>query len=671
MLRLFFIFKGSFSLKLMFTDRHHKLIILITVLSMSAPANCAAQRTLHEDSLLREAPIVFKKDHTKGFQLAQNALLLSRRHRDVFAEIKADNILGELYWESGSPDSADFYASNGLIRGQRAGIDSLAGDSWMIMGIADQSRGNYLSAAQRYGHAIGVYRKRQKLQSLAAALRNLGICQKALGRYQEAITNYFKAADLFAARGDQRDLAAAYNSIALCMVSEQDFKQAIMYDRHALAIREKLADSGAIAQSLNNIGFAYLSAKQPDSALFYLSRCLSMRRREKDSSLLILTLQNMGDALADEGRLYDAEKYISRSIKIAGYFHQDEDAAKGALDLAGLYVRQQRPHMALKDAEVAEKQAAKMHTPEALANAYAIESGAYVELKNYRSALEKLKKKNQISDSLFDITKNHIVQELAVKYQTAQRVRDLAALQRQSDLQTQVLAHQKFLITALITAGVLLALLLAAVHRNYQVKKLAAQRIQTLLRDLHHRVKNNLQILSALFSIQADEIHDEKTRLAIMDNETRLACMNMVHSELFLREGDTRIQMKDYLSNLLHYAHGVFGNREIALVSEISAVELDADKAVAIGLVVNEVATNAFKYAANKPGVTFVTRLTLSGLRQIILELEDNGPGMTSVQATDENSFGLKLIHIISKQLGATLTMTIENGTSYRFIIPM
>jgi len=651
----------------MILNRYYRLSL--TACWVFAALNCYGQIGNSSQRLIRKASEVFPRDHKQGILFAKQAALYAEAHSEFPGEIKAENILGEFFWEIGQPDSAAFYASNAIRKGQKTGIDSLAGDSWMILGMADHSKENFGKAAEEYQNALSAYQKRQKLQSVAIALRNLGICQKELGQYREAITNYFKAANMFASQGDHTDLAAAYNSIGLCLVSLKDFRQAVRYDLMALEIRGKLADSSSVAQSLNNTGFAYLLAKRPDSAIFYLSRCLKIRAHEKDSSLLILPLQNMGDAMADKGRIAEAQKYIRRSIAIAVSYNRNNDAAKGELDIAEIDLVEGQPQMALNNIVFAEKNAANTHSPEMLLKVYDLKYRAFLQMKNYRSALGELNKKNKVSDSLFTAVKNRTIQELSVKYQTAQRQRDLAALRAQNGLQHLLLTRQKSFIIALIAAGAFLLLLLAALYRNYWVKQAAAERIQLLLRDLHHRVKNNLQILSGIFSIQAEEVRDEKMRRAMMDNELRIVCMNMIHSELFLHEGNPRIQMKDYLERLLTYTQGVFLNEKVAVQSDISPMELDADKAIAIGLLVNELATNAFKYAGDK--ITFTARLQLDSAKDVLLELSDNGAGINVEAVGNENSFGLKLVRIITAQLGATLTITSDNGTDYRFVIPL
>ncbi|SDD78088.1 Two-component sensor histidine kinase, contains HisKA and HATPase domains [Mucilaginibacter pineti] len=305
-------------------------------------------------------------------------------------------------------------------------------------------------------------------------------------------------------------------------------------------------------------------------------------------------------------------------------------------------------------------------------NAYAVKFSIFTQINDYKNALLYDNKKGALKDSLFSIEKSRAISELEIKYQTTQKENNIAALNRQNTLQNKIVKQQKLSIIVLIIAAVLLFMFFVIAYNSFRIKNKANQRIQTLMKDLHHRVKNNLQILSGLFTMQIESLSDEQSKAALRENETRLTSMNLIHHKLYHDHSTTQIEMEEYLTKLLHHVKASFGGdkaKNVELKIEISPLMLEADKAVAIGLIVNELATNAFKYAFDdKPGEIYLG-IQKSGKSKILLSLYDNGKGIPHVHKKDEVSFGLKLVNLMTRQLGAQMNVSSGNGTSYKFEI--
>jgi two-component sensor histidine kinase len=553
-------------------------------------------------------------------------------------------------------------------------IDSLKGDCWLIFGAVDQRRGEYKLGIQKYLNAILFYQKQNKILHIAIANLDIGICKQQLSLFNDAINFYLQAGYNFEKLNDHGNLANTYNSIALCFISLGNYPKAIAYNRKALSIRRILKDSISIAQSLNNIGFAFKEFNQPDSAIYYLNKCLVMRGQPKDSSILVLNLQNLGSTLKLKGEYSSAERYILRSLRIAAKYHMPEELADGNLDLAELYLATNRYKDALAAAKITEATARTLKLPELLMKAYAAEYLIEERLKDYKSALYYSAKQAEIKDSLFSVAKDRTFNELEIKYQAAQKEKDIKALNVQNTLQGRVVGQQRLFIVVLIPVSVLLLVLFIVAYRNYLQKTKATKKIQLLNAELNHRVKNNLQILSGLFTMQIDNLADEKTRDALRENETRLASMNLIHNKLYLDHSTTQIEMRDYLTKLLYHIKESFGGdktRTIKLKLDLDNLNVEADKAVAIGLIVNELATNAFKYAFDDDGGEISLTLKQSGKTKILLTLSDNGKGLPAENKDKPPSFGLRLVNLLTRQLHTTMSVKSGQGTSYQMEIAL
>jgi two-component sensor histidine kinase len=192
-----------------------------------------------------------------------------------------------------------------------------------------------------------------------------------------------------------------------------------------------------------------------------------------------------------------------------------------------------------------------------------------------------------------------------------------------------------------------------------------AQR-DTLLKEIHHRVKNNLQVTSSLIDMQAKQFEDEAVRVAFKRTQQRLYAIGMVHDVLYGEQGVSIVDMRDYLTRLCNEvarANGT-GERKIGMNLDIAPLTLPADQATSLGLCVSEVLVNAFKHAFPQTGGGQIgVRLSEAGGRVELL-IHDNGHGMEPAEGG--KSLGMRLIRAFAAQLGGAFTFESENGTVFR-----
>ena len=193
-----------------------------------------------------------------------------------------------------------------------------------------------------------------------------------------------------------------------------------------------------------------------------------------------------------------------------------------------------------------------------------------------------------------------------------------------------------------------------------------------LLKEVHHRVKNNLQTVSSLLSLQSRSIADKKIKGIIRSSQHRVVSMSMVHEMLYKRDDYTsKIEFKPYVEELCEYLiRSVKGNNHnIATKLNIGDYKLSIDTVIPLGLIINETITNALKYGI--PGETegeIEINLSKKGVNTYEMYLGDNGIGYPEeVSPKTSKSLGLKLIHNLSRQLRGTIFRDMEKkGTYYQ-----
>jgi len=625
------------------------------------------------DTILSRAESAYTKDPKKAIDLGRQAYYFYSKNE---LPVKAAKTLYALsYFCLGTKDleQAHGYAQNGLKIAAENHVDSLAGDLLMLDGAISHYQNDYRRAIKYYRAAIPYYRVNKLEKRIGNTEVDIGICEMKLSDFETANIDLFRSSAIFQRLKDTADLASAYNSLGACFTELSSYQKAVSYYRLAYNLRLKLKDNNMIAQSLNNLGFAFTKTGQPDSAIRYLSGCLAMRSHEKDTSILVLTLQNLGSAWKVKGELDKALKFNFRALSIAKNYHMNEDMANGFLIVAGMDIIQKKFTEA--DAMIRKSQQASkgLNILSLLADTYAVQAELFKSKGDYKLALNYSDKKDKIKDSLFTLAKEKAVNELEIKYQTDQKEKDIVTLHLRGALEDKILNEQRLFIVVLIVAALLLMLLLVISYKSFKLKNRDNLRIQTLMKELHHRVKNNLQILSSLFAMQIDELNDEKTKNTLRENESRLLSMNFIHSKLYQDNSTSKIGMKDYLTRLLYHVKDSFGGdgkRIIDLNINIPDLDLEADQAVAVGLIVNELATNAFKYAFNENDGKIHLELNKSK-QKLTLIVNDNGKGFSNETFATTRSFGLKLVNLMVRQLGATITLKNENGSKIYYRNPL
>ena len=208
-------------------------------------------------------------------------------------------------------------------------------------------------------------------------------------------------------------------------------------------------------------------------------------------------------------------------------------------------------------------------------------------------------------------------------------------------------------------------------------RKVAGQQLQqsladkeVLLKEIHHRVKNNLQVISSLLDLQAQHFPDERIRAAFTDSQNRIRSMALIHERLYRSTDLARIDMGEYIQDLALSLFSSYSDdvRDIALQTDIAAIELDVDQAMPCGFIINELISNSLKYAFadGRKGVIAI-EFSEEDEGQLELVVRDNGVGLPpDFDYRQSPSLGLRLVHTLVQQLRGTLAVVGNAGAEFK-----
>lgn len=301
--------------------------------------------------------------------------------------------------------------------------------------------------------------------------------------------------------------------------------------------------------------------------------------------------------------------------------------------------------------------------------------------KDYKAALEKMFRIKKLSDSVFTDRRTRQLKELEVQFQT-ERTENENILQKQRIL--TLTGQQKLQQIELKTAAVirnvtlfsaLCALTIAAlIYRQYINGRKNNRRLERLLdenellmKEIHHRVKNNLQIITSLLNSQSAYLDDGVALDAIMKSKGRVESISLIHQKLYRTENQSTILMSEYISDLIGYLKdGCVHGQNVAFDRSVDPIYLDVSDAVPIGLIINESVTNSIKHAFKEARGNLISISLKKVEKDVVLTVRDNGKGFKEDASKENTSFGLLLIRGLSKDLGGKLEMFNDNGMVLR-----
>jgi len=231
---------------------------------------------------------------------------------------------------------------------------------------------------------------------------------------------------------------------------------------------------------------------------------------------------------------------------------------------------------------------------------------------------------------------------------------------------TFILKNQMSIITFLAIYITIFAFIYLSETRRAEAYRLLVEanyKKDLLYKELHHRVKNNLNIVTSMLSLQAQEETKEVQEI-IKISKTRIQAIAMVHTMLYISDSIEKINFKDFLKELSKNLKS-FSDKNINFKIETDEIELPLNTIIPIGLIINELLTNSFKYAFNDTAFPKITITLTSKENDYILTYHDNGVG---IKPLDVKNMGLKIVELNIRQLKGTLITTHNNGLGYEIV---
>lgn len=519
--------------------------------------------------------------------------------------------------------------------------------------IVHKKMGKYSIAYDYHWKTVEEAEKVQNWEMVENGYHGLGTMYSMMSDFEQSIQCYHKSIEAAEKWNNQEGIVLSNQNISNIYMKAQNYEMA---KKNIVQTYEKalsLGDTLRIGAVLKIYGNIELALKNFDQALekHLLAKDIFLQR--DDNSRLAESLLAVGDIYMQQNKIEQADSSFKQCEKLQAYFSPYTFALFYS-KLGKFYIHQNLTSKAIstflkslsKTDSLGFKEIARENHL-ALANIYSNE-------KLFDKAYQHIVQANQLSESLFQDAKQKTMTESQFKFDISKKD---AQIEAQKKLLKQSGIFRFILICVLLTVSVLLYF----TWRQMKAKQKATKHAELLMKELHHRVKNNFQTVTSIMRLQARNIKDPSVVSVLSESRSRLEAISMIHQQLYGTDNVQSINFKLFVNDLierLRFAYN-FDSKPFQSNIEIEGEYIDVDLALPLGLMINELLTNSFKYAY--PSVE-TPQLSIN-LSQKKLYYADNGKGLPdnfSIEKT--NSFGIQLITAMAQQLKGKYQFGNNNG---------
>lgn len=564
------------------------------------------------------------------------------------AKVNLLNKLAASYLQT-NQDSTSGIARQAKVLAEQLKYEKGIADATMHIAIVDRNKGNYIAALDEFINSIKIYERLKATSSQA--------------------DGYL-------------DIAQVYKDMSGPNLTIKYLEKSIDYSQQAYQFYHSASDTAGMADALNMLGITYrekgkIQGRQHyyDTAYqAYIQALQLIRRSGKGTALTSKLYNNISQVYLEYKKDYTkALDYLFQAVELNKSRQNLSSLSFNYGNISNAYVKLNKPSQALLYARKMEETALLLHRPERLVNAYRQLHTTFKASGKYDSALYYYVLADKLDDSLNNVAKTNEVVGLQTKYETARKESQIRTLKMESNDKNRRITVLVIVVIAFAALAGCMIWLYRRVKKQGQQIAIQSKNLETMMKELHHRVKNNLQIVSSLLSLQTYKVQDAGAVSVLRESQQRVQAMSFIHQRLYKKDELTSVNMKEYFTDLAESLLASYGfdRDHFDLQVRIDREMMDIDKALPIGLIINEMITNSLKYAYRDIQHPSLLISLTEETNNMVFLIKDNGIGINEeAWKQKSNSFGKQLIGALCKQMRAKQTLVIDGGTAFTITIP-
>lgn len=684
--------------------RHPIIYILFAFIGLSVRAqqayNWQPADTLQVNTWLQQATVKLNTHATAALELATKAYHAAEQlnyHKGVAASCV---IMGSVLHHQKDYLTATTYLEKAKTIYHDAADEIHFAQVLKQLGDLYAARSYFRQSSDSYREALPLLRKTQQTKLLSECTEGMGNIAATFGRYKNAAVFFQRSLVMKQGLHEEKGIPALMNKLSLAHLNARQYDSALYFIEQLKQL--PAADAYLITEALTNESMVYSFTGQllkADSVLQLADKNIPATNNSAEKVKICIAKTVYG--MAKDDKVF-AKKYFdstgslitgSRNPEMAftGFNYLAEiNSIKGDYKTAYNMLRQAEMYKDLYRTDNIDRLKAEGEN--------ASEISLQQKEIEYLNLLNKLKAE-QLSKEEFQrlaLLRENIIKDsslakqellmLALETETNlrtkqwQQEKELSlSLSRENTLKQQLLLdeqrNKRILWLVLLSTGLLGAVIFYQYRKqkrkNEIINKQSAE-LEVLNKEIHHRVKNNLQVISSMLDLQSQTLTDEKSKAIIKEGIQRVQSMAFIHQNLYQGNSVNSVNMNEYIKMLSNHLFQTYNIRtdKITLHTQIEDLNLHTDTAIPLGMILNELISNALKYAFTEKTTGAVWVVMKKTENELLLQVKDNGVGLKKDFNPDNtNSFGYEIIKAFLQKMKARMNVDGSNGTDVQIII--
>jgi len=584
------------------------------------------------------------------------------------------------------------------------------------MGFSYWNMGDFNQAITYFEKALQIARTEKDSSWIARTTNNLGAVHWGLSNYNTALELFQNALEIRTSMGYKRGMSLISNNIGLIYQVWKLYDEAMAYHNRALLIAREIDDASVQAYSYHNLGTCYEAKKEYDQALDYYQKAYSgyMEAGEQGGATS-LALRSIGDIYFIRKDLKRALTYYQKALSDANLFNNVFRMAYAQHSLGKTFAEAARFDSARYYINASLNTSREMGYEDVTRDNYYVLSRLEEESGNLDKALDYFKIAASVNDSIFNKEKIAKFTELQIRYNMEKQNQENELLRQKNEIQSLQIRRDRIIRISLIAGSVFVLIILFLIYyqsrmlqrtntalerQNAEILKMneekedlirrlekeneerrrAEKRIAMLLQDkelllkeVHHRIKNNMNTMKSLLSLQAKTIEDAKAAEVLKDAGSRIQSMGLLYDKIYRSENIRALSAREYIPQLVEEIVAVFPNCEkVQIETEIEDVTLPVDILSPLGIITTELVTNAMKYGFEEveKGHLQLRFRRMDG--KVKYEIRNNGQALPEdFSIEDSRGFGLRLVNMLVQQLDGKIHTGKGRETCFMITFPL
>jgi two-component sensor histidine kinase len=480
----------------------------------------------------------------------------------------------------------------------------------------------------------------------------------------------------------------SYNIQSRLYLQLQQYDKAIsqLKSEIALLYKNPKRDSLIIPSAYNDLGYYYHLKKEYNNAFSYYNKAIQTATKSLKTtnpfaykSIVLSSQSNIANLYLDRKEYIKTISLINEAILPKIENKNTPIYIQSYLMLGRAYLKTNKLNETKSIIETLEKLCC-LNEVKMKIQLLELQSSYFEEKEEYKTSLKYTSEIKHLKDSLLTVQNLNLLKSTELNYFIENKEKEVAAKNQiiEEKEKTNLIIIIIGLIALLTTSffafqnnrrkRIEIEIMNASISKKKEELKISLHEKELLLKEIHHRVKNNLQIISGILSLQNNSISDEKAKQILVDGQDRIQTIALLHKTMYQNENFNMVDFQTYSNELITYIRqtNFTGNKNITINQEIENIQFNIDMAIPLSLIINEIITNCYKHAFKNKTEGIIS---ISIKKQINdsyeLSIEDNGNGLPENFTSFENSksVGFDLIQGLCQQIDGEIEITSKHGT--------